>query len=200
MAGILAGPQGDLSESVSGHWGSRASAKALGLEWSQAQGLEGGAEDRCLAVGRPGLLPSLSFGKEPGGSRAQREKLSAQPQSPARPPRPLWRPKKPEAGGHRARAGGGGAARPARSSSCQPALSRQPRWCPSADAAVGWPPVPASCSRLVRCQPPGTAPWAGACLGRSQLLKGLPRVPRKEAEGSRGEGSPPLLDKPGKQS
>ena len=143
--------------------------------------------------GKAGLLPGLSFGKEPGGSRAQREKLSAQPQSPARPPHPLWRPEKPEAGGHHARAGGGGAARPARSGSCQPALSRQPRWCPSADAAVGWPPVPASCSRLVRCQPPGKALWAGACLGSSQLLKGLPRVPRKGAEGSRGEGFPPPL-------
>lgn len=65
MAGTLVGPQRDLSESVPGHWGGIASAKALGLEWSQAQGLEGGAQDRCLAVGRPASSPASCLGRSP---------------------------------------------------------------------------------------------------------------------------------------
>lgn len=126
------------------------SRKASGDCWGQ-RGLPHGFPVRVVerpAAGKPGTPPpALCLGgslEEPGPREGSRL-----PSPEARPglPTPLWRPEKPEArAGVVPGPGGGGAARPARSGSCQPALSRQPRWCPSGDAAAGWPPVPALCS------------------------------------------------------
>ena len=200
MVGPLAGPQRDLSESVPGHLGGRAGAKALGLEWSQAQVLEGGARTAAWQWEGRAASPASRLGRSPEDAGPRERSCLPSPRAQPGLPAPS------------------GGLRNLRQAGTVPGRVGE---------GLPGPPAPAAASPPQAASPDGahllTPPWAGlpfpppvpALFGANLLERHCGQGPAWEAHScSRGcpgcpgrgqkdlgvRGPHPLLDEPGKQS
>lgn len=166
-----------------------------------AQRLQGVLEREVMrVVGRPGvgepgaLQPALHLGRcleETGPREGSRlPSPEAQPGFPA----PSGGLRNLRLAGTVPGVGRGGAAWPARSGQLPARPSYQPSWCPFADAAVGRPPAPASCSASLPESCCGQGPAQEAQSG-----EGLPRVLQGGGQ-EKLEGSHPSWVEPGSHS